>query len=262
MKWEVRSKVAAAFVAACLVPALALCQPVPSVNRDDPGGPEGPQTIQRVWINRPLGPDADMGMGPGMEMGMGPGMGMGMGPGMGMGMRLERGPEMELDRVINDAKLREQLGITTEQVAQIRQESLASQKAEILSRADLQVKRLELRSLLEAETPDRAEIDKSLREANAAQLVVEKAAIEHQLATRALLTPEQREKLKQMGPQFHLTGAGPGEGGGMMMRPAGGGNFMYMRAPRVEKRVIVRSGEPSAMPAPPPAPDAPPAPKQ
>jgi len=84
----------------------------------------------------------------------------------------------------------------------IRQEALNFRKTEILSRADLEVKRLELDSLLEAETPDRAAIDKSLRAANAAQFTVEKAAIDHQLAVRDLVTPEQRKKLEKMREEF------------------------------------------------------------
>lgn len=217
------------------------------------------------------GPGMGMGMGPGMRME--PDMGMGLGRGMGMGMRREGGHEMGLEWAINNPKLREQLLITPEQVVKIRQESLNFRKAEILSRADLEVKRLELHSLLEAETPDRAAIDKSLRAANAAQFTVEKTAIDHQLAVRDLVTPEQRKKLEKMREEFPHPGAGPGgpdargmmhpggnamfmrrdEGG--MMHP--GGNGMFIR-PDVEKTIIMRSGEATTVPAPPQPPPAPP----
>ena len=289
MKLEVHSKLAAALMAACLVPALAFSQSVVPDAPDNQAGPAGTPTT--VTVHGPEGPGMDMGpmrmdvdvrRGPGMGMEMGPGMGMGMGPGMGrgmgMGMGMHRGGghEMGLEWAINNPKLREQLLITPEQVAKIRQESLNFRKAEILSRADLEVKRLELDSLLEAETPDRAAIDKSLRAANAAQFTVEKAAIDHQLAVRDLVTPEQRKKLEKMREEFRGPGAGPGGPGGPRGMTHPGGNVFYMRQdgggimhpggngmmrPNVEKTIIMRDGEATAMPAP-PQPPAPPAPPQ
>ena len=276
MKTIVRLKLAAALMAACLVPALAFSQPVAPEAPDNQGGPAGPPTT--VTVHGPEG--SGMGMGPmrmdvdvrrgpdmGQEMGMGHGMGMGRGMGMEMemGMHGRGGHDMGLEWAINNPKLREQLLITPEQVAKIRQETLNFQKAEILSRANLEVKRLELHSLLEADTPDRAAIDKSLREASAAQFTLEKAAIDHQLAMRALVTPEQRQKLEKMREEFRGPGAGPGGPGARgMMHP--GGNVMYMREdgggimhpggngimrPNVEKTIIMRSGEATAVPAPP-----------
>lgn len=238
-----------------------------------------------------MGPGMDMDMGPGMDMQMGPGIGMGMGMGRvrGMALRMEGEHDMGLGRAIHDPKLREQLGIAPEQVTKIQQEMLSFQKTEIMARADVEVKRLELHSLLESETSDRLAIDKSLRAANEAQFTLEKAAIDHQLAVRELLTPEQRQKLQKMREEAPRHFAGPGGPGGMMhpgkdvffyrrdgggvMRPgenefffrrdAGemmhpGGDVMYMRAPRIEKRVIVRSGDEAA----PPVPSKPEEPKQ
>jgi len=292
MKLEVHSKLAAALMAACLVPALAFSQSVVPDAPDNQAGPAGSPTT--VTVHGPEGPgmrmDVDVRRGPGMGMEMGPGMGMDMGPGMrmgmgrGMGMGREMGMEMGMHRggghemglewAINNPKLREQLLITPEQVAKIRQESLSFRKAEILSRADLEVKRLELDSLLEAETPDRAAIEKTLRAANAAQFTVEKAAIDHQLAVRDLVTPEQRKKIEKMREEFPHPGAGPGgpdaggmkhpggnvffmrQDGGGMMHPGGNG---MMRPNVLEKRIIVRSDqgdtvEPAPQTAPPPPP--------
>lgn len=178
--------------------------------------------------------------GPGMDMRMNVDVRRGPGRGMGMGMHRGGGHEMGLGWAINNPKIREQLGITPDQVTKIRQETLSFQKAEILSRADLQVKRLELHSLLEAETPDRVAIDKSLHAANAAQFTVEKAAIDHQLAMRALITPEQRQKLEKMREEFRRPGAGFGGPGGARGMMRQGGNVMYMRPDGGDR---VRSGE-------------------
>ena len=193
MKITIPRRLGAALAAALVVPALALSQgPAP----DPP----------------------DSAMMPGCGHGMGMGMGMGMGHRAG-------GHGMGLGWVIDNPKLREQLGITAEQAAKIRQETLDFQKAEILARADLHVKRLDLHSLLAAETPDRAAIEKSLQAANAAQFKLEKAAIDHRLAMREVLTAEQRQKLQQLRHESGHRGAGPREphGEGGMMRHGEGG---------------------------------------
>ncbi len=116
----------------------------------------------------------------------------------GGGMHRGRGDDRGLGFLAANPEIRQRLGISDEQAAKIRQQDFDFRKAEIRLRADLQVKRLELRSLMEAETPDRAAIDRTLQEAGAARIAVEKNAIDHHLAMRAALTPEQRQKLQQM----------------------------------------------------------------
>jgi Spy/CpxP family protein refolding chaperone len=213
MKMKFQARLGAALVAALIVPVLAFSQG-PAPDADDPGGLPGPPAMMPGFGHE----------GPGGPMGHS----RRGGPGMGMGHQWG-GHEMGLGWLINNPKLREQLGITSEQAAKIRQETLGFQIAEIRSRAELQVKRLELHSLLAAETPDRVAIDKALQEANAAQFGLEKAAIDHRLAMRGMLTPEQHQKLQQLKEEFGHRDAGPhgprgqhgpmhpGEGG--MMHP-------------------------------------------
>src|SRR5271154_6994880 len=57
---------------------------------------------------------------------------------------------------------------------------------------------MELRELLTADNPDRAAIDAKLQEVGAAQMASEKAAIDNGLALRDILTPAQRDQIKQM----------------------------------------------------------------
>jgi len=102
--------------------------------------------------------------------GQGDRMGM-RGPGRGAG-------EFGLSRVLNDPAIREQLGVTAEQVAKIRQQESDFRKAEIRNRADLEVKRIDLNDLLAADKPDRAAIDSKLQEISTAQLAVEKSRID------------------------------------------------------------------------------------
>jgi Spy/CpxP family protein refolding chaperone len=127
---------------------------------------------------------------------MGPGgpqdRGMGMhGPGMG-----NRG--FGLGRLLNDPDVRQQLGISPEQAAKIKQQQSDFRKAEVRNRADLEIKRMDLHDLVSAEKPDRSAIDRKLQEVGAAQLALEKSAIDHRLTMREMLTPEQRQKLQQM----------------------------------------------------------------
>jgi len=165
------------------------------------GGPAGPMGFR---------PGAGPGMGLGMRAGGGRGMGQGFGPGMGPGMGPGGAPG--LARVVNNPSMRQQLGITDEQVAKFHQQQEDFQKAGIQNRATMQVKRMELNDLLRADKPDRAAIDRKLAEVNAMQAASEKANIDHLLATRSLLTPEQQAKLKQM--MQNRPGMGPGGRGG------------------------------------------------
>lgn len=103
-----------------------------------------------------------------------------------------------LERLVESPSMREQLGITPEQAAKIRQQTSDFRKSEIRNRADLKVKRIELNDLLSADKPDRAAIDKKLQELSAAHLAVMKAGVDFRLAMRNALTPEQREKLEKM----------------------------------------------------------------
>jgi protein CpxP len=117
-------------------------------------------------------------------------MGMG-GPGMGP-RRL--GPA----GLLNNPVVQRQLGITAAQVTRIRNETATFMKSTIRNRADVQVKRIELNELMGAETPNRAAIDAKLQEVGAAELALQKSAIDHRLALREILTPAQRQQLQRL----------------------------------------------------------------
>lgn len=133
-----------------------------------------------------------------------------------------RGP-FGLAGLASDPRVRERLGITPEQALKIRQQELNFRKVQIRNRAELEVKRMELAELLAADKPDRGMIDKKLREISDTQFTAEKSRIDHRLAMREALTPEQREKLKQMFSEFHrpLGERGPSRYGPGGMRGPG-----------------------------------------
>jgi Spy/CpxP family protein refolding chaperone len=185
----------------------------PGPPSDTPGAPGG------------MGPRGDMRRGgPGHDGGdwgrehdggdWGRGRQEGFGRGHGMGMRGGmRGREFGLGRLLNDPAIREQLGVSADQAAKIRQQESEFRKTEIRGRADLEVKQIDLRDLLSADKPDRAAIDAKLQEISTTRLAFEKSAIDFRLNSRDALTPAQREKLRQLMQDRHRPGGGPGAHG-------------------------------------------------
>lgn len=119
-----------------------------------------------------------------------------------------------LARLLNDPSIRQQAGITDEQAATIRKQELDFRKSEIRGRADLEVKRIDLKDLLAADKPDRAAINAKLQEISAAQLSLQKSAIDYRLTMRDAITPAQRDKLRQVMRDRWQRGGGPGRAGG------------------------------------------------
>ena len=123
-------------------------------------------------------------------------------------------------RLLNDPNVRQQLGITADQAAKIQQQESDFRKTEIRNRADLQIKRMDLDDLLSADKPDRTAIDSKLQEIGAAQIALEKSAIDNFLTMQDALTPAQRQTLEQMMTQRRQ----PVSGGNAPPRgPQGGG---------------------------------------
>ncbi len=116
--------------------------------------------------------------------------------------RMHRHHEFMLARLVDNPTFRERIGMTPEQAQKIRTETFDFRKAEIRNRANLLVKKLELRELVSAETPDRSAINSKLEEISAARLTEAKAAVNFHLDMRDALTPDQKLKLQEMRQQF------------------------------------------------------------
>jgi Spy/CpxP family protein refolding chaperone len=137
-------------------------------------------------------------------------------------------------RLLNDPAIRQQVGITDEQAATIRKQEADFRKTEIRSRADLEVKRIDLKDLLAADKPDRAAIHAKLQEISAAQLSLQKSAIDYRLTMRDAITAAQREKLRQlMRDRWQRDGRGrPGANNGPGRRgPVGQGSAPKPQGP-------------------------------
>lgn len=116
--------------------------------------------------------------------------------------RMHRHHEFMLARLANNPTFRERIGMTQQQAEKIRTETFDFQKAQIRNRADVQVKKLELRELLSGQNPDRGAINSKLEEISAARLAQAKASVDFHLDMRAALTPDQKLKLQQMRKEF------------------------------------------------------------
>ena len=211
---DIRSKSALAVLALALS-----CSPI--LAQDDPPGPPA----ERQASPDGFGPRGDMRhMGPMEWRGEWDGARGGWGQGGRMGMRgpgREHG-EFGLSRILNDPDICEKVGVTTEQVAKIRQQESDFRKAEIRNRADLKVKRIDLNDLLAADKPDRTAIDSKLQEISTAQLALEKSRIDNRLNMRDALTPAQRQKLRDLINERRQRGDRSGPRGPQGARRAGG----------------------------------------
>jgi Spy/CpxP family protein refolding chaperone len=94
--------------------------------------------------------------------------------------------------------IKAELGLSDAQYAQLRKARVEVRKAAIRRRADLQVARLELRELLDAPTPDEKAVAAKVKELNELQAAALKARVDARLTLGKMLSPEQREKLKEM----------------------------------------------------------------
>jgi Spy/CpxP family protein refolding chaperone len=140
---------------------------------------------------------------------MGPGMGPGGGPG---GWEISH--EGPLISIILEYKL--DIGLTLEQEKKLRDLRTEFSKDSTRRTAEIRVAEIELESLLEQDKWDLGAIEPKVRQIAALQGDLRLARIKTLEAGRAVLTPQQLERLKQVGHRMRGLG-GPG-----MMGPGGG----------------------------------------
>lgn len=102
------------------------------------------------------------------------------------------------------------LKLSTEQQEQIKKIRHTFQKKVIQQRAEIQLKELDLRELVESQSPNEKEIEKNIDELHRLQAELQKLEIRQMLAVKKILTPEQQKalenKMKQKKMQFHEKG--------------------------------------------------------
>lgn len=216
------SKIAIAALALALSCAPAFAQGDPPSDPPAAPGSAGPGGMHRGGPGRDGGGwgRGDDGRGWGRRDGNGDGFGRGRGLRM-RGRRGMGGRGFMLDRVLSDPAIREQLGVSADQAAKIRQQEADFRKTAIRSRADLEVKRIDLREMMTADKPDRTAIDAKLQEISTSRLAFEKSAVNYRLNSRDALTPEQRQKLRDLMRNRYGRDGGSGDRSPRSGRPGG-----------------------------------------
>lgn len=93
--------------------------------------------------------------------------------------------------------LKSDIGLTDEQVAEIRRIHTEGRKASIRRNADLRIARMELEELMGAATVDEAKIAARVKAISELQAAAFKERTDSRLAVRRLVTAEQYQKMQQ-----------------------------------------------------------------
>jgi Spy/CpxP family protein refolding chaperone len=110
----------------------------------------------------------------------------------------------------------QELGLNPEQEKKLRDLRTEFSKESVRRSAEIRVAQIELDSLLEQEQWDLAKIEPKVKQIAALQGDLRVVRLKTLAAGRAVLTPQQLEKLKQLGHRMRSMGGPGGMGHGMM----------------------------------------------
>lgn len=102
-------------------------------------------------------------------------------PGRGAGMREQRGP----------LRLAEELNLTDAQKKEMQKLATALQKKNIPIRSQIELARVEIREQFTADKPDRAQIEKLMKQVSDLELQLKLNHLDHQFAVRGILDKDQ-----------------------------------------------------------------------
>jgi Spy/CpxP family protein refolding chaperone len=98
--------------------------------------------------------------------------------------------------MLENERMRTELGITDQQADRLRQIAVDTEKFTVKTRAEIVVRNMELRELLRADKPEREAVMKKVQEISDLRGQIMKQRIDSLLATKAALTPEQQKKMR------------------------------------------------------------------
>jgi hypothetical protein len=110
----------------------------------------------------------------------------------------EPGDRLGVERLLallDSDRIRSYLGLEGPQVERLRQIVLETEKANVKVRAEMELRRIELREALRADKPDRDGILKKVQEISNLRGEMMKHNVEALLAAKAVLSPEQQRKI-------------------------------------------------------------------
>ncbi len=108
------------------------------------------------------------------------------------------GPHMPVGKMLNDPEFVEKLGLTSDQVAKLKQLHYEHQKAMIGLRSSLKILELDLGNLADAEKLDKNMIRQKVKEISAVKADIAMNMVNMKLSAADLLTKEQINMIKKM----------------------------------------------------------------
>ena len=138
--------------------------------------------------------------------------------------------------LLDTNRVRIYLGLTDPQVERLRQIAVETEKANVKTRAEIEVRSIELREALRADKPDRDEVLKQVQEISDLRREMMKHNVEAILAAKAVLSPEQQRKVLAIFENRHEGGPVGEEPGGLRAKP--------LPRPGVPPQVPLHPGEP------------------
>lgn len=100
--------------------------------------------------------------------------------------------------LLDNERFKSQLGLSDEQAGRLRQIVVGAEKSSIQTRAQIQVRSIELRELLRSDKPDRDAVMKKVQEISSLRGQIMQQHIDALLAAKAVLTPEQQKKAREL----------------------------------------------------------------
>lgn len=140
------------------------------------------------------------------------------------GVAAAAGPGFGFGRNVNCPEGYNQLNLTPEQKTKLTELKEKQWKETVSLRNEMQTKRLELRTLWTAPSPDKDKVLAKQKEINELRDKLQAKATDFRLETRKILTPEQAAQIGTGGPGMGFGGGMMGMGGHRMGRqsPCGG----------------------------------------
>jgi Spy/CpxP family protein refolding chaperone len=135
----------------------------------------------------------------------------------------ERGDRgVRLLRLLENDRVKTELGLSDEQSQRLRQIVVDTEKSSIKTRADLAVRGIELRELLRSNNPDRNAVMSKVQEISNLRGEMMKQHVGALLAAKAVLTPEQQKKIQAFIERRQAAAPGQSMRMGPQRRPAPG----------------------------------------
>ena len=138
--------------------------------------------------------------------------------------------------LLESDRIRIYLGLADPQVERLRQIVVETEKANVKTRAEIEVRSIELREALRADKPDRDEILKQVQDISDLRREMMKHDVEAILAAKTVLSPEQQRKVLAIFENRHEGRPVGEEPGGLRAKP--------LPRPGVPPPVPLHPGEP------------------